>query len=51
MLAAKRRDKFITMEHIDKAYYTILVGEEKRDKSSISFEDKRLQHFMKQDML
>ncbi len=30
MLAAKRRDKFITMEHIDKAYYTILVGEEKK---------------------
>ena len=45
MLAAKRRDKFITMEHIDKAYYTILVGEEKRDKSSISFEDKKITAF------
>lgn len=45
MLAAKNRDKYITMEHIDKAYYTILVGEEKKDKSSISFEDKKITAF------
>ena len=42
MLAAKGRDRHITMEHINKAYFTVLVGEEKKDRSSISLEDKRI---------
>ena len=45
MIAAKRRDKYITNEHIDKAYYNILVGEEKKDRSSISLEDKKVTAF------
>ncbi len=40
MIAARKRDKHITMEHINKAYYTVLVGEEKKDRSNISIEDK-----------
>ncbi|HHV39038.1 MAG TPA: ATP-dependent zinc metalloprotease FtsH [Tepidimicrobium sp.] len=42
MLAAKQRAKYITMEHINKAYFTVLVGEEKKDRSSITLEDKRI---------
>lgn len=45
MLAARKRDKHITMEHINKAYYTVLVGEEKKDRSSISLEDKKITAF------
>lgn len=42
MIAARRRDRSITMEHINKAYYNVLVGEEKKDRSSISIEDKEI---------
>ncbi len=42
MIAARKRDKHITMDHINKAYYTVLVGEEKKDRSSISMEDKEI---------
>lgn len=42
MIAARQRDKLITMDHINKAYFTVLVGEEKKDRSSISFEDKKI---------
>ena len=42
MIAAKRKDRYITMEHINKAYFTVLVGEEKKDRSSISLEDKKI---------
>lgn len=42
MIAAKRRDRHITMDHINKAYFTVLVGEEKKDRSSISLEDRRI---------
>ena len=42
MIAARKRDKHITMEHIDKAYYNVLVGEEKKDRSGISMEDKKI---------
>ncbi|QQY78794.1 cell division protease FtsH [Keratinibaculum paraultunense] len=45
MIAAKRRDKYITKEHINKAYYNILVGEEKKDRSSISLADKKITAF------
>ncbi len=42
MIAARNRDRRITMEHINKAYFTVLVGEEKKDRSSISLEDKKI---------
>lgn len=42
MIAARNRDRRITMEHINKAYFTVLVGEEKKDRSSISIEDKKV---------
>ncbi|MBZ2174110.1 ATP-dependent metallopeptidase FtsH/Yme1/Tma family protein [Schnuerera sp. xch1] len=42
MIAARERDKKITMKHIDKAYFNVLVGEEKKDRSSISIEDKKI---------
>lgn len=42
MLAAKNNDPLINMNHIDKAFYTVLVGEEKKDRSTILFEDKKI---------
>lgn len=42
MLAARTKDDNITMKHINKAYFTILVGEEKKDRSNISLEDKKI---------
>ncbi|MBW4829130.1 MAG: ATP-dependent zinc metalloprotease FtsH [Clostridiaceae bacterium] len=42
MLAARNNDPLIDMSHIDKAFYTVLVGEEKKDRSTIPFEDKRI---------
>ena len=42
MMAARKRDKQITMEHINKAYINVLVGEEKKDRSSISIRDKEI---------
>ncbi|MCF6466699.1 ATP-dependent metallopeptidase FtsH/Yme1/Tma family protein [Clostridium sp. Cult2] len=42
MIAARNKDKKITMEHINKAYFTVLVGEEKKDRSNISLEDKEI---------
>lgn len=42
MLAAKNNDPSINMNHIDKAFYTVLVGEEKKDRSTIPFEDKKI---------
>ena len=42
MIAARNKDRRITMEHINKAYFTLLVGEEKMDRSSISIEDKKV---------
>lgn len=42
MIAARNKDRRITMEHINKAYFTVLVGEEKKDRSSISIEDKKV---------
>lgn len=42
MLAARDSEPFINMKHIDKAFYTVLVGEEKKDRSSIPFEDKKI---------
>ncbi|KNF09497.1 ATP-dependent zinc metalloprotease FtsH 1 [Gottschalkia purinilytica] len=42
MIAAKHNDLNITMNHIDKAFYTVVVGEEKKDRSSISLEEKSI---------
>lgn len=42
MIAARNRDNKITMDHINKAYFNVLVGEEKKDRSSISKEDKEI---------
>ena len=42
MLAAKENEKNITMKHIDKAFYTVIAGEEKKDISVISLEEKNI---------
>ncbi|MGF7056565.1 ATP-dependent zinc metalloprotease FtsH [Brassicibacter mesophilus] len=42
MLAAKNNDTQIQMNHIDKAFYTVIAGEEKKDRSSISHEEKEI---------
>ncbi|MTI49841.1 MAG: ATP-dependent zinc metalloprotease FtsH [Firmicutes bacterium] len=42
MIAAKRNEEKITMIHIDKAYYTVVAGEEKKDRSAISLSDKKI---------
>lgn len=42
IIAVKEKSEKITMKHIDKAYYSILVGEEKKDRSSISSLDKKI---------
>ena len=42
IIAARNKDKYINMDHINKAYYTILVGDEKKDRSGISIVDKKI---------
>ncbi len=42
MIAARNMDSKINMDHINKAYFNVLVGEEKKDRSSISKEDKEI---------
>lgn len=42
MIAARNDDSFINMAHISKAFYTVLVGEEKKDRTSIPVEDKKV---------
>ena len=42
IIAARNKDKNINMDHINKAYYTILVGDEKKDRSGISVVDKKI---------
>ncbi|RKD31460.1 ATP-dependent zinc metalloprotease FtsH [Thermohalobacter berrensis] len=42
MIAAKNNEEKIKMKHIDKAFYTVIAGEEKKDRSSILQEDKRI---------
>lgn len=42
MMAARENEDFITMNHINRAYYTVLVGEEKKDRSCISAKDKEI---------
>lgn len=42
MIAAKNNESYITMKHIDKAYYTVIAGEEKRDRSSITLDERKV---------
>ncbi len=42
MLAARFNDSSINMNHIDKAFYTVIAGEEKKDRSYISIEEKKV---------
>lgn len=42
ILAVKENSKEITMNHINKAYYSVLVGDEKKDKSGIDKKDKKI---------
>lgn len=42
IIAVKEKSEKITMDHINRAYYSILVGEEKKDRSSISQVDKEI---------
>lgn len=42
IIAARSNSKEISQLDIDKAYYKILVGDEKKDKSFISVEDKKI---------
>lgn len=42
MLAAKENERVISMKHIDKAFYTVIAGEEKKDRSNITVEDKKI---------
>lgn len=45
ILAAKNNNEVITMDHIDKAFYSIMVGEEKKDRTSVSLDDKKITAF------
>ncbi|HEY8362056.1 MAG TPA: ATP-dependent metallopeptidase FtsH/Yme1/Tma family protein [Tissierellaceae bacterium] len=40
--AAKEKANEITLEHINKAYYKVLVGEEKKDRTAINLKDKEI---------
>lgn len=42
MLAAKANETSINMKHINKAFYTVIAGEEKKDRSYISLEEKKI---------
>ncbi|TCO79383.1 ATP-dependent metallopeptidase FtsH/Yme1/Tma family protein [Marinisporobacter balticus] len=42
ILAAKDNTEFIDLKHIDKAYYTVIAGEEKKDRSTISQKDREI---------
>lgn len=42
MMAVRTKDKEITNEHINKAYYKVLVGEEKKDRSCLRSKDREI---------
>lgn len=42
MLAARANVPFITMEYINKAFYTVIVGEEKINREGIHYDDKKI---------
>ncbi|NLK43774.1 MAG: ATP-dependent zinc metalloprotease FtsH [Tissierellia bacterium] len=43
--AAKEKSSEITSDHINRAYYTVLVGDEKKDRSAIQVRDKEITAF------
>lgn len=45
MLAVKENSKEVSIEHIDKAYYKVLVGDEKIDRNSFSRADREVTAF------
>lgn len=45
IIAVKEKSNNITMEHINKAYFSVLVGDEKKDRSSINHIDKEITAF------
>ena len=45
IIAAKRSDGSINMEDIDKAFYTVIAGAEKKDRSTIAEQDRRVTAF------
>lgn len=42
IMAVKEKSREITMDHINKAYYSVLVGDEKKDRSGINYRDKEI---------
>ncbi|WP_313758407.1 ATP-dependent metallopeptidase FtsH/Yme1/Tma family protein [Tissierella sp.] len=42
IIAVKEKSKEISMDHINKAYYSVLVGDEKKDRSAIDHRDKEI---------
>ncbi len=42
ILAAKQNAQHIDINHIDKAFYTVIAGEEKKDRSMISTKDREI---------
>ncbi|MBS4537223.1 ATP-dependent metallopeptidase FtsH/Yme1/Tma family protein [Clostridium sp. D2Q-11] len=42
MIAAKNNNITITLDHIDKAFYQVIAGEEKKDRSAISIKEKKI---------
>ncbi|QZY57250.1 ATP-dependent metallopeptidase FtsH/Yme1/Tma family protein [Crassaminicella profunda] len=42
ILAAKESAEYIDKAHIDKAFYTVIAGEEKKDRSTISEKDREI---------
>ncbi|HHY82355.1 MAG TPA: ATP-dependent metallopeptidase FtsH/Yme1/Tma family protein [Clostridiales bacterium] len=45
ILAAKRSSGYINADDIDRAFYTVIAGAEKKDRSTISEQDRRLTAF------
>ncbi|OOB80526.1 MAG: cell division protein FtsH [Epulopiscium sp. Nuni2H_MBin003] len=42
ILAVKENVKILTANHFDKAFYTVIAGSEKKDRSKITIEDKKI---------
>ncbi len=42
IIAVKEKSNEITMDHINKAYYSVLVGDEKKDRSAIDHKDREI---------
>ncbi|WP_353095214.1 ATP-dependent metallopeptidase FtsH/Yme1/Tma family protein [Tissierella praeacuta] len=42
IIAVKEKSKEISMDHVNRAYYSVLVGDEKKDRSGIDHKDKEI---------